>query len=352
MKLKDYIALNRQALENEILSYLEAKQQEFSDKSLYLDSTNKIIETVTGGKLIRGLLVLLAYDSKMNKISDDALKLATAIELIHTGLIIHDDIMDNDQLRRGKPTVFSQAIRDGERSHADNPKEYGNAVAICIGDLTFFMAHELIGGIKDESHGLRILRIVSQELQKVGYAQISDIHFGINKAEPSEEEIVALYRLKTARYSFSLPLKIGGILAGYDSQVIEKFEKFGEAVGIAFQIKDDELGIFGKENVLGKSLGSDIRENKKTLIRHMLINSADKIDKKYLLGIFGKNTLTKKDVLTVGKYMKKYNVVELVREIREEKANEAKKILHDTDLPGEYKSVFLDLVNFTNNRDK
>lgn len=352
MKLKKYINLHRKRLEDALLRYLEAKMEEFSDNHLHLESTKKIAETVVGGKLIRGILVLLAYESRKHEITDDAVRLAAAIELIHTGLIIHDDIMDNDRLRRGRQTVFAQAIQDGKSNHAQNPKDYGNAIAICIGDLTFFMAQEMLSGITDNSKGLGIMRVISRELQHVGYAQISDIHFGIDRIEPSAQDILTLYKFKTARYSFSLPLKTGGMLAGYSVKQLGKFDSFGEAIGIAFQVKDDELGIFGDEKVLGKSVGSDIRENKKTLIRHALLSAADRKDYKQMLSIFGKKSLTKNDINVIRNYLLKYKVVEIMQKTRAESANEAKKIIVKMDLPEVYKSVFLDLVEFTNNREK
>lgn len=352
MKLKDYISFHRPALEKTLLRYLESKLVEFADKPLYVQSINKIKQTVTSGELIRGTLILLAYESRKNTITPDAMKLAASMELFHAGLLIHDDIMDDDHLRRGKPTVLAQSILDGKKFHANNPENYGNAMAICIGDLALFMAYELIGSLEDTSQSLRILQTSALELQKVGFAQITDIHFGLSDFEPSEEEIIDLYKFKTARYSFSLPLRIGGMLAGYDDITLQNFESFGESLGIAFQIKDDELGIYGDEKIMGKPVGSDIRENKKTLFRHALFRSVDEAVRPELELIYGSKKLTEEDMTIIREYLKKHNVLSLVQKVREDKSIAAKNILNNIDIPQKYKLVFADLVDFSNDRDK
>ncbi len=352
MKLKEYIALNRSSIESDVKNYLQMKQVEYKDNSLYLESIARISETVTSGKLVRGILILLAFESRTKTITSEAIKLATAIEIFHTGLLIHDDIMDNDYLRRGKPTVYAKAIEDGKKNHITHPIRYGAAIATCIGDLAFFMAYEIISKLEDFKTASHILKLVSSELQKVGYAQITDIHFGASSLEPTEEEILSLYRFKTARYSFSLPLKLGGLLSGLDENSLQKFDKFGEELGIAFQIKDDELGIYGDENAIGKPIGSDIRENKKTLFRFALFKSVDETTKSYLKNIFGKKNLTSSDLHLVKKYAQKSNVLDYIQTMREKRSSLAKNILHSIDMPDEYISIFMDLIDFTNNRIK
>lgn len=352
MTLKDYIANHRPTLETTLLSYLETKKQTYRDIPLYQKSIEKLMDTVTTGKLVRGILLLLAYESKCKTVSKDALTLAAAIELIHTGLLIHDDIMDNDHLRRGKPTVYAQAMHEGKIYNADNEKDYGVAIAICIGDLAFFMAYELIGMLSPSAQNKQILATSAHELQKVGYAQITDVHFGRTQSEPTEDEIISLYRFKTARYSFSLPLKLGGMLAGCDEITIKNLEQFGEELGIAFQIKDDELGIFGIEETVGKPVGSDIRENKKTLYRHILFQLADGRTKDQLNKIYGNTVITNKDISKIKQYMMKYNVLKTIQKVREDKSESALTILDSIIMPDKYKMIFTDLVKFTNNREK
>lgn len=352
MKFKEFIAKYRPALEKTINDYLYSKLNEKTDIPLYTSSIQKIIDMVTAGKLIRGILVLLAYESKKNNISKDALTLAAAVELFNTGILISDDIMDDDHMRRGKTTVFYKAIQEGIDIGNKKPRDYGNAIATCISDIALFMAFELIGNIKDISKVQKILYSSSREIQKTGYAQILDVHYGMNSLEPTEMEIYDIYKYKTARYTFSLPLIIGGVLSGYDAKNLKKFEEFGEELGIAFQIKDDEIGIFGDENVIGKPIGSDIRENKKTLLRYLLLKSTDEKTKKKLLRIFGSKKLTEININFVKKSLIESKVLPAIQKIREDKSLTAIKILNTINISKKYKYIFTDMVDFINNRDK
>jgi geranylgeranyl diphosphate synthase type I len=123
-------------------------------------------------------------------------------------------------------------------------------------------------------------------------------------------------------------------------------------LGIAFQIKDDELGIYGDEKIMGKPVGSDIRENKKTLFRHALFRSVDEAVRPELELIYGSKKLTEEDMTIIREYLKKHNVLSLVRKVREDKSMAARDILEDIDIPQKYKLVFADLVDFSNDRDK
>ncbi len=352
MTLSEYMHLKRPALEQFIHTYLQKKEAEVIDKSLDLKSIQKIANTITQGKLLRGILILFAYESRTNKISPDILRLAAAMELFHTGLLIHDDIMDNDHLRRGKPTVIAQAITEGTKLKADNPVEYGQALAICIGDLTFFMGHEIISSLHDISHLSQIWKLVAREMQRVGYAQIADVHFALKSQEPTEEEIISVYTCKTARYSFSLPLMIGGLFGGYEERIVEKLGVFGEALGIVYQIKDDELDIFGNEKIIGKPLGSDIRENKKTLLRRMLLVRADEKIKKKLMSIYESKAPVKSDIEFIKKYMEEYEVIKHIQKVRENYSQQAERILKNIQMSEKYKHILQDLIVFTSTRNK
>lgn len=229
-------------------SFLASKKNDFSKVNSWgPDALGKIQGIVSEGKTIRGGLVLLLHDLLGGKAKNDALKVAAAYELIQTALVIHDDIMDRDTTRRGKPTIHVQ---------------YGSdAIAMCVGDILFFLAHELLSGISVQAVSDRIF-------QEVGIAQMQDVSFSLKKDTPSKKEILDLYKYKTARYTFALPMMAGAMLAKADKRVTNNLEKLGEAMGILFQIQNDTLNVQG-----------DTRENKKTLARHY--NTHDE-SKRYL----------------------------------------------------------------------
>ena len=137
-----------------------------------------------------------------------------------------------------------------------------------------------------------------------------------------------------------------------EAKNLKKFEEFGEELGIAFQIKDDEIGIFGDENVIGKPIGSDIRENKKTLLRYLLLKSTDEKTKKKLLRIFGSKKLTENNINFVKKSLIESKVLPAIQKIREDKSLTAIKILNTINISKKYKYIFTDMVDFINNRDK
>lgn len=206
---------------------------------------------VSSGKCVRGCLVLHTDPS--------AIKLAAAMELLHSGLLMHDDIMDRDETRRGLPSMHA-AYRGLFTRDAEH---FGSSMAIGAGDLCYFYAFDLISQCANSAE---LMRAVTKELVHVGTAQMNEVYYSSTDYEPSKDEIMDVYRFKTARYTFSLPLMLGCIHA---SKPYASYVQYGEDVGIAFQIRDDWLNLFGDPVVTGKPVGSDVRENKKTLYRLM-----------------------------------------------------------------------------------
>jgi geranylgeranyl diphosphate synthase type I len=204
-----------------LTTFLASKQHAFRQVNHWgPDAIGKIRGIVSEGKTIRGSLVLYVHDILKGQRKDEALRVAAAYELIQTGALIHDDIMDHDTLRRGIPALHVQ---------------YGNeGLAICVGDILFFLAQELL----DKTP---VQKISAQIFQEVGIAQMQDISFGLKKKPPTKDEILSLYKYKTARYTFSLPMMAGATLAGAEKKTIRLFEKLGESMGILFQIQDDRL---------------------------------------------------------------------------------------------------------------
>ncbi len=208
-----------------LLKFLSEKSQAFSGvNQLGSDLIDKLKSIVVAGKTIRGSLTVLAYCFTNEKPSEDAIKLAAALELIQTALVIHDDIMDHDDERRGIPSL-----------HAQYKSE---ALATCAGDVLFFMAFELLGSIKTDATTLgRIIRLVGREYQSVGVAQMADVAH----AAKTKLELFNLYTYKTARYTFAVPLMLGATLAGTTKETLRYLESFGVSTGILFQIQDDRL---------------------------------------------------------------------------------------------------------------
>jgi geranylgeranyl diphosphate synthase type I len=236
------------------------------------------------GKMTRGGLVLLGHGMFGGERRTEALRCAAAMELFQSAFLIHDDIMDRDDLRRGEPSYFRQYQLLFADAGLRDSLHQGEAFGTCGGDAALFLGFDLLS-MDDPPPGF--LSFCSRELAGVAVAQAHDLHFGVRSALPSYDDIMTLYAHKTGRYSFSLPLVAGALLAGKTLDQCKSLEALGEHMGVAFQIRDDELGIFGSQEELGKPIGSDIREGKKTLFFRALMDSLDPGERERIGAYFG-----------------------------------------------------------------
>jgi geranylgeranyl diphosphate synthase type I len=219
------------------------------------------------------------------------------MELFQSGLLVHDDIMDRDNLRRGMPSIFQQYAEAAARERFADPQRTGEALGICAGDVAYFLAFELLSRMSAEPMVLRdVLALCAGELTAVGIAQMQDVSWGGSNRGVEDDEVLRMYTWKTGRYSFSLPLMVGALIGGAPADACGELERLGECLGLLFQIHDDELGLFGSEQELGKPVGSDVREGKKTLYYARLMASASPVEKERLAGIFGNPAGTEEDL--------------------------------------------------------
>lgn len=243
------------------------------------------------GKLIRGSLVPFCYDLlEGDGIDRRALSsVGASLELLQSMLLIHDDIMDQDDIRRGRPAIHSQYQSDGRELALSDPGHYGISQGICVGDVSAFTAFGLLSAIELEPLlKADLLRFVSDEMILVGIAQMQDVHHGVLPPSRVDYEAVeTMYRYKTGRYTFSLPLSLGALLAGRDRNFREGLEGIGELLGIIFQIVDDGIGLFSDEQTSGKPSGSDLREGKKTVYMQLLLQSLQGDEQQRLESLLG-----------------------------------------------------------------
>lgn len=261
----DEVFIHKKILDEYLTSFLTEKKATLGRiNSWGTEGVSRLLPFITAGKSLRGCLVLFIYNmfAKSDSLIN-ALPVAASLELIHSGALIHDDIMDHDDMRRHMKSIHRQF----EQFSTD--KRFGESMAINIGDLCFFLAFEQLSksNFPDAS---RLISLASQEFAAVTVAQQSDVASSYLSHKLSEEEIISLYRTKTARYTFSLPLMMAGVLANADVSTCNILESLGESMGILFQIRDDELSVIGDMVKTGKPVGSDEKNKKQTLIRLFL----------------------------------------------------------------------------------
>ena len=248
-------------MDQKAITFLRTKKDVFQQVSPWgSDAVTRLISFVDQGKTLRGSLILFTARALGKEIDEDILSTAAAIELVHAGLLIHDDIMDEDALRRGAPSIYMQ-YEKVLTGNSENAVHDGRSLATCVGDLTFFLAFELLSSVKN----IMVIELCAKEFASVTIAQMNDVAPGTLEKQ-TKETILRTYRYKTGRYSFSMPMVAGAILAGANSSVQNTLAQLGEAMGILYQLRDDELGAYGDTTKTGKPVGSDHRSRKQTLL--------------------------------------------------------------------------------------
>jgi len=335
-------------------SFLQEKSREFSSVNRWgSDSVERLAPFVMSGKMLRGGLVCLGYLMGRGKMESIAIPAAGAVEFLQTALLIHDDIIDRDTYRRGRPSIFYQYARRGADEGIGDPTHFGECMALCLGDIGFFLAFEIFSNLKaGRSAKERLIRLWSQELCFVGLAQMQDLYFGVTGQNIKAEDILQLYHFKTARYSFSLPLQTGAVLGGGKTALLAGLERCGHAFGLLFQLKDDELGLYGSEEELGKPVGSDLRECKKTLHYHYLCQKACAEDREKFEEICGSRELSLEMVKEVRDMMAEYGIDEIIHSTMNELENEILKEIEALKTGPESRRILSELLEYSRKRIK
>ena len=232
----------------QVNAFLDALPYERTPKSLY-EPIRYVLSM--GGKRIRPVLMLLGYNLYKED-TDKILMNAIALETYHNYTLLHDDLMDQADLRRGHETVH---------------KKWDANTAILSGDSMLVLAYERMAQC-DSRHLADVLRLFTTTALEIGEGQQYDMEFE-TREDVREEEYIEMIRLKTS-VLLACALKIGAILADAPAEDADSLYKFGEQIGLAFQLQDDYLDVYGDSKVFGKKIGGDITSNKKTF---MLINA-------------------------------------------------------------------------------
>jgi geranylgeranyl diphosphate synthase type II len=265
------VAQQRQAQVDSVLNrfFSLAKNRAAAFGPEYVELWESLEANTNGGKRFRPRMVFAAYEALGGKDLEAAAYVGSAFELLHTALIVHDDVIDHDFVRRGIPNISgafrNRALRAG--ASKDVAEHNGVSAAVIAGDLALFNAYRLIdrSGVEDVVRG-RLLEVMDDALFASAAGELIDIEFSIATEMPRVDDILTMERLKTAVYSFECPLKAGAILAGASEEVVATLGDFGREIGIAYQIVDDLLGVFGEAAETGKTTIGDLREGKRTVL--------------------------------------------------------------------------------------
>jgi octaprenyl-diphosphate synthase len=243
-----------------------------------LDSEVSLIRSIAeyivsaGGKRLRPVLVFLCHEALTNRASNDmAISLATTVELIHTATLLHDDVVDESDLRRGRPTANA---------------EFGNAASVLVGDFLYSRAFQVMVA----TDNLRVLQIVSEATNRIAEGEVMQL-MALGKLDLSEAEYMDVIEAKTAKL-FEAAGALGAIAAGADAKHEHLMANFARRLGVAFQIADDVLDYRGDAEVLGKSLGDDLAEGKLTLPIILALARSAPAERDWLRSIIQSNRAT------------------------------------------------------------
>jgi len=243
-----------------------------------------------GGKRLRPAFVWWGHRATGAPPDDAVLRPAAAVELLHTFALLHDDVMDRSATRRGRPSAYAAlAARHAAQGRLGDADWFGCSAAILIGDLTYVWADELFDGTELPPDAVARARAVFTTLRsEVIAGQYLDL---LLAADPlaDEEGARRVALLKSARYTVTRPLLLGAALAAAPDgeRVAPALTTYGDAVGVAFQMRDDILGLFGDPAVTGKSTLDDLREGKRTLLALRALRLANEAQRRHLLACLG-----------------------------------------------------------------
>jgi geranylgeranyl diphosphate synthase, type I len=262
----------------------------------YLDVNREF--TLRGGKRFRAMLVLAGYHIVTGRPPRPAVPAAAAMEHFQSWMLIHDDIIDHSEERRGGPTVHRElALRHAADRAEGGSEEYGTGIGITLGDLEEpFTVESILSVTASPAARLATLREYARMTRLTAYGQLLDIRNGtLAPGDVTEEDVLTVHELKSAVYTVVSPLRIGALLAGGQPRRLEDLSAAATDVGIAFQLRDDVLGAGFDAEASGKS-SNDLVEGKRTLLVVRAWKDGSEADRARLSRVLGHASATPEDV--------------------------------------------------------
>ena len=261
---------------------------------------------------------------------------AAALDLLHASALVHDDLMDDSDTRRGRPaTHIHYRTRHRDQGLQGDAGRFGAGAALLLGDLAQAWSDEMLRtcGLPSDRvlDGLRCFDLMRTEVITGQYLDV------LAQADPATtlERALTVLRFKSARYSVMRPLELGGVLAGAEPGLLEAYRGIGEPIGEAFQLRDDVLGVFGDPAVTGKPAGDDIREGKQTVLMLLARRAAQGRQRSVLDTWVGDPAMSAEGADAVRAVLVATGALARVETMIEERTETALRRLAETDLPGE-----------------
>jgi geranylgeranyl diphosphate synthase, type I len=299
--------------------------------------------TLAGGKRIRPAMLYYGYLAAGGENNDEIMRVSMSVELLHSFLLIHDDVIDRDASRHGVATIHERFKKISAKYGVSSDHEhFGNSMAMITGDMTAAMACDIIfnSGFPDS-----VIIKALDKMQDIVFVTIPGEMLDVimqYSGRATEKEILKMFEGKTARYTFEGPLHLGCILAGGDEKLFQCFSEYSLPLGKAFQIRDDILGVYGDEKKLGKPVGSDIIEGKQTLLILKVMEKGTKEQKEIIKKYLGKKDLTAPELEKVREVIKESGSLEYSYGLCRELIEESLVALQRADIKNQEARTFLE----------
>lgn len=349
MDIKKFFLGFKKQIDRELTIYWDDKIQEIRKEDFFTANLAKQAKKIilSGGKRLRPAFMYWGYIAGGGQDRKKILKTAISIELVHNFLLMHDDVIDHGQKRHGVATLNARYAKIGRLFFAaEDAKHFGNSLALIFGDMLSAMSNQVLFA-SDFSAELIIqaLKQIQAIVSQTVIGEIQDVYMdSLGKA--SEKAVLRMYRNKTASYTIEGPLTLGAILAGADEKTLKDLSAYALPLGVAFQIRDDVLGIFGSEKELGKEIGLDIQEGKKTLLLIKALELGTPEQKTFLKKILGKKNISSGEIKNFQEIMIRSGALRYVEKLALNLVAAAKKSLAKADINLEAKDFLLSIAEY------
>lgn len=320
--------------------------------SFMADFLLRLEESLKGGKAVRAALVVQGARACGAQDTPALIDLALAMEMFHTYLLIHDDIIDQDDMRRGKPsfhTAYERFPVEGYRPR--DPAHFGKSVAILAGDILSSVAYDLIARADlPASARLSIVEQSNRMLFETGAGEILDVLNDMSD-NASRAHLLKVHLLKTCKYSFCSPLTIGATAAGANKRQLEMLEAYALPIGVAYQLHDDLLGLFGDEEAIGKPVYSDLRQGKQTLLMIEARERGTEQQRATLSQLVGKEDINDREAALVKKIVMDTGAHDYSIKLADRFKNQALEALDMYDIPQQSRAFLHELAEYIVRRE-
>lgn len=293
-----------------------------------------------GGKRLRPHLVYILYLAYGGEDTNTITPIAASQEIIHTAMLVADDIIDKDTYRHGKDNITGVYLKEYKLDNEEEKLHYAESVALLSSILLTSSAYQLINQstIKPEK-----IKTVNKLMGESIFNTIGGEHIDTNSFlyPQSDTNPMTIMIYKTSYYSFVVPMLSGAVLAGADDTELEKIRKIGICLGIAFQLTDDILGVFGDVEVTGKSNDGDIREGKVTELYIYAKDHANESDRKFLEEYYGNKLINSDQILKVKQIIKDTGALENTKFRVEGYVEDSINSINSLSINDEYKKTLI-----------